>query len=374
MGSSEFVHICQCITESLGQRNCLHLLLEDSLFKRLRPQPKTFGDVQMPHTVSLSALFERQQELRGGLSVLPLKGKRIIAVILATALLPLLETPWMQPPFNHSRIQFFQPLQHGELPNITKPFLAIEKVPVISANKTATGNDQTESEGSKHMVHPNASVLALGILLCELHYCTAIDSWRNDTNTARNVNTDYYTSLGVLKNLEVDAGVDYYLAAKACLQWEYFPAGGLTNFESASVQRLFYQNVIKRLESEMFKSWRLRLEDLNSLDSREIELCWGLIGREVVRQETDQPENSARRYKESTVSMPSASNMKSHGCALHNPAMLLPMRTQQALGTQIYSHLAKHSTKSLHLFDASHHTASEHEQVFLHFSQEVFRH
>lgn len=165
---SEFAHICQCITESLNQQNRLHLLLQDGLFKRLRPQPKNFDDSQVPRKVSLSALFKRQQELRGDSSALPLKGKRILAVTLATVLLPFLETPWVQPSFDHSKIQFFQPLQDGELPNITKPFLAMEHVPIIRANKKATGNSQTEQNSDDHMVHPNASVLALGTLLCLL--------------------------------------------------------------------------------------------------------------------------------------------------------------------------------------------------------------
>ncbi|KAI9926347.1 hypothetical protein MW887_004111 [Aspergillus wentii] len=355
----DFAHICQCITESLDQRNCLHLLFEDGFFKRLRPQPKTFDDSQLPRIVSLSALFKRQQELRGGSPVLPLKGKRILAVILATALLPFLETPWVQPSFNHSKIQFFQPLQDGELPNITKPFLAMEQVPIISANKMDTGNGPTQTASSKHIVHPNASVLALGILLCELHYCKPIDSWQNDTETTRNVNTDYYTSLGLLKEIEVDAGADYYLATKACLQWEYFPAGELTSFESDSVQRLFYQKVVKRLESEIFKSWRLRLEDLNSLDSLINEQCWGPIGREVVRQQTSKLESSARRNEELAVPLPSASNMTPLSRSLHNPAMLMEMPTQHTRSFQNRSHVAETSTKSLCLFDASHHTVSE---------------
>lgn len=351
----EFAHICQSITESLDQRNCLHLLFEDGLFKRLRPQPKTFGDSQLPRTVSLSALFKRQQELRGGSSVLPLKGKRILAAILATTLLPFLETPWAQPSLNHSKIQFFQPL-NGELPDITKPFLAMEHVPIISANRAGAGNGQAEPASSKHMVHPNASVLALGILLCELQYCTSVESWQEDKEAARNVNTDYYTSLDMLKTLEADAGVDYYLATKACLQWEYFPAGELTSFESASVQRLFYQNVVKRLESEIFKSWRLRLEDLTSLDPRENQLCWGLIGRDVVRQHTIKPETP-----ESVISPPPASTVTSASYALHNPTVLLQMPTQHSRSLQIRSYSAEPSTKSLYLFDASHHTASEQE-------------
>ncbi|KAI1178589.1 hypothetical protein F4777DRAFT_77819 [Nemania sp. FL0916] len=354
--SSDFAHICQCITDSLDQRNCLHLLFKDGLFRRLRPQPKTFGDSQVPSTVSLSALFKRQQELRGGSSVLPLKGKRILAVILATALLPFLETPWVQPSFNHSKIQFFQPLQDGELPNITKPFLAMEQAPIISASKMGARNDQAESATSKHMVHPNASVLALGILLCELHYCTPVESWQQDAETTRNVNADYYTSLDILKNLEVDAGVDYYLATKACLQWEYFPAGQLTSFESASVQRLFYQNVIKRLESEIFKSWRLRLEDLNSLSSRENELCWGLIGREVVRRQSGKPELAVRSHSEPAASLPWASDLTTPGHTLHN-LVQLPAKHSESFHTR--QQLTEHSAKSLYFFDASHHTGTE---------------
>lgn len=61
-------------------------------------------------------------------------------------------------------------------------------------------------------------MLALGILLCELQYCTPVELMQKDSDAVRNLNTDYYTSLGLLKNLECDAGVDYYLATKACLQ------------------------------------------------------------------------------------------------------------------------------------------------------------
>ncbi|KAI2632315.1 hypothetical protein GGR54DRAFT_29393 [Hypoxylon sp. NC1633] len=356
---SEFAHICRCITESLDQRNCLSLLFEDGLFKRLRPQPNTFGNSQMPRSVSLLALFKRQQELRGGSTVLPLKGKRILAVILATALLPFLETPWVQPSFNHSKIHFFQPL-HGELPDITKPFMALEQIPVISANKMGAGNGQAELAGSKHMVHPNASVLALGILLCELHYCTPVESWQDGTETSRNVNTDYYTSLDILKNLEVDAGSDYYLATKACLQWEYFPAGEPTTFESDSVQGLFYQKVVKRLESELFKSWQLRLEDLDSLDARESELCWGLIGRDVVRRQTSQPESSGRSHEESVATTPPASNgTPPLGSVLHNPTMLRQMATQDTRSIQNRMPSAEYSSEGLHLFDASHHKVSK---------------
>lgn len=354
----EFAHICQCITESLDQRNCLNLLFEDGLFKRLRPQPKTFCDSQLPRKVSLSAFFKHQQGLRGGSSVLPLKGKRILAFTLATALLPFLETPWVQPSFDHSKIDFFRPLEDGELPDITKPFLSMEQIPIISAKMKDTRKIRPELESAKHMIHPNASVLALGILLCELHYCKPVESWQRDQGTARNVNSDYYTSLDLLKDLEGDAGVDYYLAAKACLQWEYLPAGELTSFESASVQRLFYQKVIKRLESEIFKSWRLRSEDLEDFDSRENELCWGVTGREFIFRETGNSKSSTESHANpvSASYQPSNLNPKTP-----SPLMIRKIPTRETSDFQRLSHFADASTKSLFLFDASHHMVSEQE-------------
>lgn len=360
---SDFADICQCITESLDQQNSMHLLFEDGLFKKLRPQPKSFGDYQLPRTVSLSALFKRQQELSGGSSVLPLKGRRILALVLATALLPFLETPWVQSSFNHSMIQFFQPVQDEELPEITKPFLVIDQDSAFSADKTSTQSNQAETTSCEHMVHPNPSVLALGTLLCELHYCTTIETWQNDTKAPRNANTNYYSSRKLLKNLEVDASSDYYLAAKACIEWGYFPNGELSTFESSKVQRLFYQNVVKRLESEIFKSWHLRLEDLSSLDPRQNELCWGPIGREVVSRQTNmvKSESSATNSDELKIYLPSASNMTPLGYISHNQVIPMQIPTQNTRSLQNPLHHEKYFKKGLQFFDANNLTASKQE-------------
>ncbi|EGP87251.1 uncharacterized protein MYCGRDRAFT_93376 [Zymoseptoria tritici IPO323] len=329
--SSEFAHICQNVSESLGQQNCLHFALEDGTFSRLRPQPKTFGSDRISRTVSLSAFFDRQQELLRGESVLPLKGKRILALTLASALLPFLETPWLQFSFNHSMIQFFEPRQDGVLPDITKPFLSLEHVPIVSARSTTSG----ACNALKHMVHPNASVLALGILLCELHYCTPVELMGKDPRAARNVNDDFYTCLDKLRTLEDDACEDYFLATKACLTGEYYPVGQHADFDDVSVQRLFYQNVVKRLEAVIFKGWRIRLGDLGSFDSRQIESCWGSIGREVVRSHGGRSELAV----EAVVRM----------------SAQLPSKTQSG------GHSGTSSEKSLHLFDASYQTVHDEE-------------
>ncbi|KAL4964647.1 S8/S53 family peptidase [Aspergillus stella-maris] len=354
----DFAHICQNITESLNQRNCLHFALEDGIFQRLRPQPKTFGSDRMSQTVSLSALFNRQQELLRGVSVLPLKGKRVIAVTLASALLPFLETPWLQFSFNYSKIHFFEPWQDGELPNITKPFLALEHVPIISARSTDT---KASSGASKHMVHPNASVLALGILLCELHYCTPVELMAKDPHAVRNVNDDFYTCLDKLQTLEDDAGVDYYLATKACLTGEYYPFGQHADFEDVTVQRLFYQNVVKRLEAVIFKAWGIQLENLGSFDSRQNESCWGVIGREVVRLHTGKLDSSNANTTARAGPHRSMSDAAPVSYASLHSDIMLRMSAQPSSGSQAHGHLAKPSEKSLYFFDASHQTDPEQE-------------
>ncbi|KAF5723718.1 hypothetical protein FMUND_1537 [Fusarium mundagurra] len=354
----ELAHICQSVTESLGQRNCLHFALQDGTFQRLRPQPKTFGSDRVSRTVSLSAIFNRQQELLRGESVLPLKGKRVLAATLASALLPFLETPWLQPSFNHSKIQFFEPRQDGELPDITKPFLALEHVPTISGHNKDNGENP---DASKHMVHPNASVLALGILLCELHYCTPVELMAKDPHAARNVNDDLYTCLDKLQVLEDDAGVDYYLATKACLSGEYYPLGKPTDFEDISVQRLFYQNVVKRLEAVIFKAWGLRLENLGSFNSRQNESSWGSIGREVLRLHIGKEDPSTETNLSRITPCRSMSETAPAARTSLHSDFVLRISAQPSSGSQRRQCPAEPLEKSLYFFDASHQTSSEKE-------------
>ncbi|KAL2205461.1 hypothetical protein CC79DRAFT_1276231 [Sarocladium strictum] len=346
--------LCNSITESIGQRNCLHFALEDGVFQRLRPQQKTFGSERVSSTVSLSALFQHQQELPGGKSVLPFKGKAVLATTLASALLPFLETPWLQFSFNHSKIQFFEPRQNGELPDITKPFLALEHVPVMPTRSTTDTGD-----AMKHVFHPNASVLALGILLCELHFCTPVEQMAKETPTAgdcsaRNINDDCYTCLDKLQILEDDAGIDYYLATKACLTGEYYPIGEQLEFNDVSVQRLFYQNVVKRLENVIFKAWGIRLGDLGSFDAVKNESCWGPIGREFVRLHTgpiDAPmanDALARGIRHSSMSDGERVSLPS----VHSD-MVLRLSGQASPEVHAKGRLTQPPNKSLQFFDAS---------------------
>ncbi|KAH8883152.1 subtilisin-like protein [Thozetella sp. PMI_491] len=353
----EFAQICKSITESLGQRNCLHFALEGGTFQRLRPQAKAFGGDVMSRTISLSALFDRQQELKGGASVLPLKGRRVLAVTLASALLPFLETSWLQPSFNHSKIQFFEPLGDAELPDITKPFLAMEHIP---GGKTDVG---ASLDNDRARIHPNLSVLKLGILLCELQYCTPVEQLeerlQRKRNGPRNVNTDFYTCIEYLKNLEAEAGVDYYLATKACLYSEYLLKEEQdVPFDSVSVQRRFYQNVVKRLEAEIFKSWELGLASLGSLDPKENESCWGVEAREVVRRQTGRSGSLEAGSEARQGPIRSMSEGGTSSYAALNPNVVPQMPAQPSPRAQPRANAGDPSERSMRFFDASYQTGS----------------
>ena len=265
----------------------------------------------------------------------------------------------MQPSFNHSKVQFFQPLEDGALPNIAKPFLAMEHMPIVPASRTSTGISAGDPAGSRDLVHPNASVMALGILLCELQYCTPIERLNKDTENPRTVNTDYFTSLDILADLEPDAGNDYYLATKACLKWEYYPdTGELADFDSASVQRLFYQNVVKRLENEIFKSWGHRFQDLSSLPAQDHEACWGNYWKNAIRQQAQKATSPPQGDAEGARLVRSASEDVYPTRMAQDASILLHMSSNSLSSPKGQVRPTRPSGNGLYFFDASHQVGS----------------
>ena len=155
--------------------------------------------------------------------------------------------------------------------------------------------------------------------------------------------------------------MDYYLATKACLTGEYYPLGQHADFEDVSVQRLFYQNVVKRLEAVIFKAWGIRLENLGSFNSRQNESCWGPIGQEVVRLHTGKVDSSNANNTARASPHRSMSDTAPVSYASLHSDIVLRISAQPSSGSQAHGHLAEPSEKSLYFFDASHQTGPEQE-------------
>jgi hypothetical protein len=307
----------------------------------------------MPRTISLSDLFDHQQNLTQNQSVLSQKGKRVLAVVLASALLPFLETPWLQLSFNSSMIQFVEPWKDGQLPDITRPFLALKHVPI-----KPTDSKDTE-KNSDISFHPHPSVVALGILLFELHFCTSVEPATEKSTTNR-----YYTCIAKCKEFENGAEEDYFLATMACLNGNdyHHPVEQdqqAPRFEDPGVQRLFYQKVVKRLESALFTAWRIRPEDLKSFDLRQNEDCWQPFGADFVRRQTRRTDSSSEHIPVQSNPPRSMSDTPVNYVSIRD----VPLRVvaQPSPGSTAHDRPVRPSSQSLYLFDASHQTGPEHE-------------
>ncbi|KAM0293806.1 hypothetical protein ACHAO9_001492 [Fusarium lateritium] len=178
-------------------------------------------------------------------------------------------------------------------------------------------------------------------------------------HAVKNVNDDFYTCIDKLQTLEDDAGVDYYLATKACLTGEYYPTGQRADFEDVSVQRLFYQNVVKRLESVIFKAWGIRLDDLGSFDTRQNQSCWGPVGREVIRLHTSQLDPSNAEKTTRAGPHRSMSDTMPTSCPSIHPDIMLSIKPSS--GSEKPRRLHEPSKTNLNFFDASHQAGSEKE-------------
>jgi hypothetical protein len=202
-----------------------------------------------------------------------------LALALASATCSLMETPWPQVSFDCSQVKFFGPWHDGRIPDITKSFLAIEHPYHRGASDWKYPQE----------VHPNASVLSLGILLCELHFAETAKRLAKDLYDAKTTGDRFCplsTCLAKLPDLRKELGAhNYYLATKACLTWgsKSSPRGEDTDSEDVNAQVFFHQTVVKRLEAATFDKWGIGLGNMGSIDSGQNEDCWGCSAADAVR-------------------------------------------------------------------------------------------
>ncbi|KAJ4146053.1 hypothetical protein LMH87_004883 [Akanthomyces muscarius] len=259
--------ICPLVTERLGDRLCPDIVLEHGQFKDAGVQGKALRNSEPIPELSLSVfLRERQQNSRDILSV---KGRCILAAGLAAALLPFLETPFTRNAIHSSVVCFHAPAG-DELPNLALPFLKVSKRALTSSAKGKNGCPAN---------HRQPSIQEFGVLLMEIYYCQ-IAPREGERGDKYNCKTRWQVCVDRLPCFKAYAPRNYYLAAEACLEWE----DGINDrgsFDGAEAQEYFYQAVVKRLESVIYKKWNLTLSDLVKIDASEQKDCWGPVARQA---------------------------------------------------------------------------------------------
>lgn len=243
----------------------MHLNLEKSNFQFKGSTPKKFQDSLTPVQITLESVFRAEQALQGE-HILTTKGKFVLATALATALVPLLDTPLLPVSLRCHDILFFRPLREETLADITKPFLQLQRAPfTTAANENAGVGDSYASERPTRIAH------ALGVLLYEIYFVNAA-SGDEGGSSAANFNASLNSCRGRLERLEA-AGGGYYKATKWCLE---------ANMNSQITRQAMYEKVIRPLRENMFQLDRTALEMLDSFDAEQIASCWTTTGRVFV--------------------------------------------------------------------------------------------
>ncbi|KAL8904553.1 MAG: hypothetical protein Q9171_007011 [Xanthocarpia ochracea] len=232
--------VVDCICDALRggmSSHCLTFLVEDAgdepTMWQLRPQLRQSTFLDSLPAVSLQSLLCNSHHL-------PLLAKRKLAVILALSLLQLHEGLWLGKEWSKRQISFFYATDNTidyQRPYVTTRF---------------DGNDQAEPDFS--FFHRNASILALGILLIEIHMGKPIELYRTPKDLTNgimiNANTDWTVADRTVKSLD-DCSLGYKDAIQTCLDTSWVPAGQRVSLDDASTRNGFYNDVVRPLEDEV---------------------------------------------------------------------------------------------------------------------------
>lgn len=233
-----------CTLVHSAQKNDCHLCINFDGLELWQGNPKqklSTVDTSQPK-VSLATLLERSPHK------VTLKEKRILAVVLARSLLHFCESSWITKKWSKVHISFLADAI-GNKTNLQRPYVATFFED--SDEDTLTGEDDL------FLAHPNASVLALGIMLIEIDRWSVIEANRTDghlSNGEINVNTDLTTAQRLLDELSDDLHENHKSAIQACLAPE-FTTKAKVSLEDADFRQGIYDNIVYPLELELFHGY-----------------------------------------------------------------------------------------------------------------------
>ena len=238
-----------CALLELAQRNncCLGMLVDEEKLWHVKSQAKQLSFLDSLPTISLQELLQTSTKL-------PLREKRILAVVLANSSLQLCESPWFSKDWSKEDISFFyKSATHVDL---KRPYLS-----------TSFQNfPQDDDQDAMLRIHPNQSILALGILLLEIQLGKPIESQRAAEDLIdgqrANVNTDLTTALRLLEDSVDDIYEDYRTAIQACLNCNFVSPDQALDLENAEFRQAVYENIVAPLEQELYHGFKLKVKDL----------------------------------------------------------------------------------------------------------------
>jgi hypothetical protein len=184
-----------------------------------------------------------------------MKNQRILAVVLAHAVLHCSNGPWLCENWSKEHVCFFRNDPSWE-PDTSRPFLKIQ-----FEDSSVDPQDSGYSE-SLFSLHSNPALLSLGILLLEIYLNGPIEeSWtEGDLNEGQpNGNTNLTAALRILDDRQEDIYERYRAAIRACLEWD------LQGLDRDNLPQKIYDEIVEPLEQELLHGFKITPEDLDLL-------------------------------------------------------------------------------------------------------------
>jgi hypothetical protein len=174
-----------------------------------------------------------------------------LAVILASSVLQLHQTPWLEETWRKDDIRF---IQSADGPLYAQPFIARGFSAETAANRTLL----TTSFGMYRVIR-NQTLFALGILLIELCLGKPFEELRlpselNDDGTPHPT-SDWITADRLVEDVYLEGGSRYGDAVRRCIRCDFDRRE--TNLEDENFQQAVYEGVVALLEDDLKEFHRL---------------------------------------------------------------------------------------------------------------------
>lgn len=198
---------------------------------------------------SLRQILEKRAKIKRALTKYD---KLRVAVDLASSVLQLYNTPWLEEQWSDDDVYF-----------IHRPGLSMAKVfehPFVYRKFASTGSSQASSmQGAASRVIRNQSLFTLGILLIELLYGKSIEELQSprDLDCQGTPGVVWCTAVRLIEEeIEYEAGPRYLDAVRRCIRCDFDRKD--SSLDSEEFQQAVYIKVVAPLEKT--------LEQFNSLD------------------------------------------------------------------------------------------------------------
>jgi len=235
--------VCTMIKEAYANNKTLELCFDGQKLWKARPLKKQ-PMLDSENGITLNTLFQDPRRK------LTLKQRRTLAVVLAHAILHYCESPWITEDWNKEHVNFFLT---NNVPDLGKPYLSTHFRATNPGPPSVTDNMYT---------HPNPALLALGILLVELHSCKSIEELESELGDG---DGNWVTAERQLDRMKDNVFQGYTNAIQACLNIDYFGLDDRPSLNDDRFRKLVIEKVVVPLEDELKIGFSVTPESLGVL-------------------------------------------------------------------------------------------------------------